>query len=122
MNANRQTQFVEKYGFSAETHHVTTVDGYILEIHRITGGPIAPPQPGKKVVLMMHGLTDSSATWVLTGPQHGLGYALSNAGYDVWMANARGNVYSCNHTQLDPFGSRHDRERFWSFSWHEVGK
>lgn len=49
------------------------------------------------------------------------GYALADAGYDVWMGNARGNVYSRKHVRYDPDGSQTDRERFWSFSWHEIG-
>lgn len=65
----------------------------------------------------MHGFLDSSATWVMSGQQHGLGYALADEGYDVWMGNARGNVYSRKHVLYDPDGSRQDRGNFWRFSW-----
>lgn len=40
---------------------------------------------------------------------------------DVWLGNARGNAYSTNHTTLKPYGSRKNRRKFWSFSWHEIG-
>lgn len=60
-----------------EVHHVKTDDGYILEMHRILGSPKSPPRESKKVVFLMHGLLDSSATWVLTGPSHGLGVFLT---------------------------------------------
>merc|ERR1712130_1014863 len=50
-------------GYQSETHKVVTPDGYILTLYRIVGsGP---------VVFMQHGLEDSSAAWVLAGPDHG---------------------------------------------------
>lgn len=103
-------------------HHVTTGDGYILELHRIphrrNDGPNR--RPFKPPVLIVHGLLDSSATWVLSNPQNALAYALVDAGYDVWLGNCRGNTYSRNHTHLNPDGRRRERQRFWSFSWHEI--
>lgn len=128
-------------------HEVTTNDGYILQMHRISGGPKSPPQKGKTPVLLMHGLLDSSATWVIMRPYHGLGekfqsthispfcvenrpdenllftiaYLLADQGYDVWMGNARGNTYSRRHVKFNPDGWRWQRKEFWSFSWHEIG-
>lgn len=37
------------------------------------------------------------------------------------MGNARGNSYSRKHVSYDPDGDRANRERFWTFSWHEIG-
>lgn len=45
-----------------------------------------------------------------------LAYILADAGYDVWLPNARGTRYSRNHIRLDP-----DSAKFWDFSWHEIG-
>lgn len=61
-----KTQLIAKHGYRQETHHVTTDDGYILELHRIHTA-------GGQPVLLMHGILDSSATWVLNGPKSGLG-------------------------------------------------
>ncbi|XP_037958904.1 lipase 1-like [Teleopsis dalmanni] len=103
-------QLLKKYGYPSETHYVTTSDKYILCMHRIA-------RPKARPLLLMHGLTDSSATWVLLGPWSSLGYYLYDQGYDVWMGNVRGNRYSRNHTIYSP-----DKDRdFWSFSWHEIG-
>lgn len=50
-----------------------------------------------------------------------LGYALADAGFDVWMGNARGNVYSRAHTTYNPDGEMKERKQFWTFSWDEIG-
>ncbi|CAH0700808.1 unnamed protein product [Spodoptera exigua] len=59
------------------------------------------------------GDTRLSDTWVNGGTP---AYILSDAGYDVWMGNARGNTYSRRHASLKPTSSA-----FWKFSWHEIG-
>lgn len=68
-----QPKLITKYGYKAEVHYVTTEDGYILELHRIAGGYKSPARKGKKVVFLQHGLLDTSATWILTRPNHALG-------------------------------------------------
>merc|ERR1712088_456057 len=99
-------------GYQSETHKVVTPDGYILTLYRIVGsGP---------VVFMQHGLEDSSAAWVLAGPDHGApAFRLAEQGYDVWQGNYRGNNDSREHQSLDP-NDPHDE--FWQFSWDEMAK
>lgn len=44
-------------------------------------------------------------------------FMLADEGYDVWLANHRGNKHSRNHTVLNPDSD----SQFWNFSWHEIG-
>ncbi|XP_032510738.2 lipase 3-like [Danaus plexippus] len=107
---------VRKYGYPCEIHRIYTEDNYILEVHRIPYGKNNVSRGDKPVVLLQHGLLSSSAEWVIMTPGKGLAYVLAEAGYDVWMGNARGNTYSRSHISLKPSSSA-----FWKFSWHEIG-
>ncbi|XP_013190840.2 lipase 3 [Amyelois transitella] len=109
-----------KYNYPLEEHTVTTMDGYILQMHRIPHGRDNHNTPGDRpVVFLMHGLLSSSADYVLLGPGCALGYLLAEEGFDVWMGNARGNYYSRRHTSLNPDSLL--STAFWSFSWDEIG-
>uniref|UniRef100_A0A182U574 Lipase n=1 Tax=Anopheles melas TaxID=34690 RepID=A0A182U574_9DIPT len=105
-------------GYPVEEHQVTTADGYVLTMFRIPGGPGNPAREGKNVAFIQHGLLCSSADWVILGPGKALAYMLVDAGYDVWLGNARGNTNSRRHIFHDPDARNTD---FWDFSWHEIG-
>lgn len=113
-------QLVSSAGYPVEKHRATTSDGYILQLHRIPAGKRiarkAYSAKGKKAVLIGHGLLGSSGDFVIMGPEKSLAYMLADAGYDVWLANFRGNIYTShrNYTRNDP--------KFWEYSFHEHGK
>ncbi|GLG98544.1 Lipase [Gryllus bimaculatus] len=110
-------ELITKYGYPVETHEVTTDDGYILTLFRIPyGRDSATKTANPKPAYVQHGLLSSSDDWIIAGPDKAFGYILADAGYDVWLGNARGNKWSRRHVSLDP-----EKAAFWDFSWHEMG-
>ncbi|CAB3232783.1 unnamed protein product [Arctia plantaginis] len=113
---------IKAAGYPAERHRVSTPDGYELQLHRIPAGRRSarriadPTAKGKKAILIVHGLLGDSGNFVIMGPKRSLAYLLADAGYDVWLGNLRGNVYS-SHKNLT-----RNNAKFWDFSFHEHGK
>ncbi|CAD6993542.1 lipase 3 [Ceratitis capitata] len=111
------TSLIIKHGYPVEEHKVQTSDGYILTMHRIPYSPnLNNNDEERPVAFLMHGLLCSSSDWVLGGPGRGLAYILSEAGFDVWMGNARGTTYCKKHASKSAL-----LQPFWNFSWHEIG-
>ena len=105
------------FGYPLETYPVETPDGFVLRLYRIPYGRANATKPGGKrpAVLLHHGVTLSSACFVVLDPQSSMGFYLADAGFDVWMANTRANTYSRGH--------RHHRatdEAYWQHSMDEL--
>lgn len=111
-------------------HKVITEDNYILTVFRL---PSRLKNP--KVVFIMHGnlsylhtlnkltrpdltlgIESSAADYVIGGKGASLSYLLADNGYDIWLGNARGNVFSQAHKTLNT-----KSHEFWKFSFHEIG-
>ncbi|CAH1402310.1 unnamed protein product [Nezara viridula] len=110
---------VMKHGYPFEEHEIETEDGYILTLHRIPHGKNNSGHVGRPV-LLQHGILCSSACWLVSEPDKGLGFILADSGYDVWIPNSRGNTYSRKHRSLNP-DKEPDATKFWDFSFHEMG-
>ena len=95
---------VLKRDLAVEEHQVLTHDGYILTLFRIPGKllrEVERPYSRGPPVMLMHGLIDSSDAWVVNDDLSPA-FILSRSGYDVWLANSRGNKYSKRHARISP--------------------
>ncbi|XP_037046125.1 lipase 3-like [Bradysia coprophila] len=104
-------QLIQDTGHTVKVYKIHTEDNYILTVFRL---PSKLKNP--KVVFIMHGIESSAADYVIGGNNASLAYLLSDNGYDVWLGNARGNIFSRAHKTLSV-----DSHDFWKFSFHEIG-
>ena len=65
-------EIIQHRGYPVEVHHVTTDDGYILELHRILSG-----LPSSRPVLLHHGILGTGAHWLMNPTDQALGIRLS---------------------------------------------
>ncbi|KAJ0171246.1 hypothetical protein K1T71_012796 [Dendrolimus kikuchii] len=111
------TELTARYGYLSEQHTVVTEDGYILTIFRIAQGRNCKRKKKNQPVLLVHGLLQSSDSWIDSGPNSGLAYLIADACHDIWVGNVRGNYYARRHVKYDP-----DKDvAFWQFSVDEIG-
>lgn len=111
-------QLIKYWGYPAEVHTANTTDGYSLTLHRIPfGRNDTGKQKDRPVIYMQHTLLSSSADWVMNLPNTSLGFVFADHGFDVWLGNVRGNVYSRKHKTLST-----KSKEFWDFSIDEHAK
>jgi hypothetical protein len=97
-------RLVERMGYVLEKHTYNTEDGYINTVFRIpaekgchgTLGKKASELAPKPVAVYQHGIIDS-CVGIVCGEENSLGIQLVEAGFDLWLANSRGNRYSQDH-------------------------
>lgn len=105
-------------------HKLTTPDDYnLILFHVKSNNPpesSTPPKgifesPLTKVILIMHGVFDSSDNFAAM--DNSIVEQLSDRGYDIWLGNNRGNKYSCSHNKYTPA-----MKQFWDFSFQEMAE
>lgn len=111
------TELTNEYGYDSQEHVVVTEDGYILTMFRIVKGKKCNGISKGPPVILMHGLLQSSDSWLDAGPNAGLAYLIADACFDLWVGNCRGNYYSRRHVSLNP----DEDQKFWQFSVDEIG-
>eukprot|EP00741_Cyanophora_paradoxa_P020167 tig00000219_g19467.t1 len=109
----------EARGFPLEEHVVVTEDGFILSLQRIPHGRArgadANSDRERPPVYLQHGFLQNSEVWLTPDADRALPFILADAGYDVWLGNARGNKYSSKHVHLKPNDST-----YWDWSIDEM--
>lgn len=112
------TEYLESYSYPFEEHFLTTSDSYILRLFRVQSKtqPKIISEPSGKVLLMIHGLADSSDTYIVNKEEWAPALFFANKNHDVWLGNVRGNKHSRNHTNLNP----NKDKAFWDFSMDEM--
>jgi pimeloyl-ACP methyl ester carboxylesterase len=114
-------EIVQRRGYAIEEHKVVTADRYVLTMYRLPKSfaetqQNQPAAPNKPAVYLIHGLLDSSFTWVSNFRNQSLAYLLADAGYDVWLGNNRGSTWSRTHLDFTT-----SDDQFWDFSWEDMG-
>ena len=106
-------------GFATESYTLVTEDGYVLSLYRLPGTVQEIADGGikqKPAVLMVHAQDCDMMEWVWNDSERANAFILARAGYDVWLANNRGNKYSNTHLTL----SRHDKA-YWDYYQEDMG-
>ena len=137
-------EIIESRGFKSEAHKILTKDGYILTLHRIINPLAARKGIDAEPILLGHGMAAHAGHWLINSDDghlepfldenqnqllkqknkkstdkkisNNLGFVLANLGYDVWLANWRGNRYS-KHKKFSQ-----DDSEFWDFTIDDIAE
>lgn len=125
--------FIRRRGFHAELHTLTTEDGYVLKLHRISDPRVGHATLTNNVTLVIHGMLSHSAHFVINSDlsarefnkfdrtrdeesfDDSLAFSLALRGCDVWLINTRGNFFTLRHKSL-----HFKQPQFWDFGLDEL--
>ena len=62
-------------------------------------------------------MMDSAEIWAINYAEVSPAFVAARAGYDVWLGNSRGNIFSNSHINLDK-----NSALYWDFDWQEMGE
>ena len=105
-------EYIESFGHKLEEHQVKTEDGYILTLWHLSPNSSLNKN---KVVYFQHGFTCTA--WVFFQMEKkSLPFLLVEQGYDVWLGNSRGTIFSLDHISKNYKKANGD---YWDFSMDE---
>ncbi|NXT81928.1 LIPM Lipase, partial [Zapornia atra] len=105
-------------GYPSEEYEVMTEDGYTITLNRIPYGTQNQGNTAlKPAVFLQHGLLGDARNFITNQPHNSLGFLLADAGFDVWLGNSRGNLWSRKHQKYSI-----DQNEFWAFSFDEMAR
>ena len=110
---------MEENGFDFSRYVAETDDGYVLNLFRVRNKEW---KKGDPAILLMHDMLDTADAFILNHPDQAPAFVWASKGYDVWLGNQRGSMYSRGHTKLiaDSTDSQ-ERKMFFDFSFKEMG-
>ena len=91
-------------GLDWKSYKVTSDDGYITTLWRITGdNNVRTRDAPRGPVLLQHGIYSDGCGWLERSDASSAAFPtkLHHLGYDVWIANNRGTTASQGHTTLN---------------------
>ena len=106
-------------GLKLDEYEITTKDGFIIVLQHLyrPSSKAEPPHAAskKKPVLFVHGLMQSSASFLTSGFKS-LAYFMVDNGYDVWLGNNRCG-FNAKHEVYDTFDPK-----MWDWDLNEMAQ
>ncbi|XP_044270642.1 lipase member K-like [Tribolium madens] len=101
----------QRHGYQIKANSVTTSDGYILTVYKITSRKAQGPM---KPMFIQHGVATNSGPWVDIG-NRSIAFYFADKGWAVYLGNTRGSTYSNKHVKL----TTHDA-KFWNYNLDDI--
>lgn len=105
--------YVELIGLRLYRYRLTTEDGFIIEMSRVVDPTRS--EGSKKPILLIHGLMQSSASFIMSGYKS-LAYQLCKNGYDVFLGTNRCG-FEPQHLEYDSW-----QPQMWDWDLKEMTK
>ena len=103
--------YIDSFGYKFEEHETVTEDGYKLTLWHL----FKQNSSVNKVVYFQPGFLCTAWVFFQLG-ENSLPFMLIEEGYDVWIGNNRGTIFSWDHESKDPDDLNGD---YWDFSMDE---